>query len=182
MQNRATTPSIRLATRADAPRLSAFAAETFRDTFAPDNDPTNLAIYLSETFSIERQAAEIEDPNSIILVAEVVDESGSPQFAGYAHLLAGDAPAMVTHAAPIELARFYVSRTWHGRGLAQALMNEVLKAARKRGADTIWLGVWERNPRAVAFYRKYGFQQVGAKTFMLGNDVQNDFVLARSLH
>lgn len=83
--------------------------------------------------------------------------------------------------APLELKRLYVARAWHGRGVAQALMNAVLDAARARGAKTLWLGVWERNPRAVAFYEKYGFTRVGEHSFILGSDVQTDWVLARPL-
>jgi ribosomal protein S18 acetylase RimI-like enzyme len=60
-------------------------------------------------------------------------------------------------------------------------MDAALDAARARGAQTMWLGVWERNPRAVAFYSKYGFTRVGEHTFMLGADAQTDWVLARGL-
>jgi ribosomal protein S18 acetylase RimI-like enzyme len=83
--------------------------------------------------------------------------------------------------APLELKRLYVARAWHGRGVAQALMDAALDAARARGARTLWLGVWERNPRAVAFYGKYGFTRVGEHTFLLGADPQTDWVLARPL-
>jgi ribosomal protein S18 acetylase RimI-like enzyme len=81
----------------------------------------------------------------------------------------------------LELKRLYVARACHGQGVAQALMDAALDAARARGAQTMWLGVWERNPRAVAFYRKYGFTRVGEHTFMLGTDAQTDWVLARPL-
>ena len=80
---------------------------------------------------------------------------------------------------PLELKRLYVARAWHGQGVAQALMEAALDAARARGAATLWLGVWERNPRAAAFYRKYGFERVGEHTFMLGADAQTDWLLVR---
>jgi ribosomal protein S18 acetylase RimI-like enzyme len=60
-------------------------------------------------------------------------------------------------------------------------MDAALAAARVRGAETLWLGVWERNARAVAFYRKYGFTRVGEHTFVLGSDTQTDWLLARPL-
>jgi ribosomal protein S18 acetylase RimI-like enzyme len=81
---------------------------------------------------------------------------------------------------PLELKRLDVARAWHGQRVAQALMDVALDAARARGARTVWLGVWERNPRAIAFYAKYGFTRVGEHTFVLGADAQTDWVLARS--
>src|SRR5690606_6916474 len=100
---------------------------------------------------------------------------------GYAHLVSGNAPDAVTGPAPIELKRLYVARAWHGRGVAQTLMDAIMDAARCQGAKTLWLGVWKRNARACAFYEKYGFARVGAHEFVLGADVQTDWVLSRSL-
>jgi ribosomal protein S18 acetylase RimI-like enzyme len=68
-----------------------------------------------------------------------------------------------------------------GRGLAQALMAEVENAARRRGAHELWLGVWERNPRAQAFYRKCGFEKVGTQIFVVGDDPQTDHVMLMEL-
>lgn len=176
------TIEIRLAAPADAPRLSAFAAEAFRDTFGPDNTPADMDRYVAESFTTERQAAEIEEARAIVLLAELADAASRLHLAGYAHLVAGEAPpAAVTGPDPIELKRFYVGRRWHGRGVAQALMKAALSAAEERGGKTVWLGVWERNPRAVAFYRKFGFVRVGEQTFVLGEDRQTDWLLVRAL-
>jgi ribosomal protein S18 acetylase RimI-like enzyme len=82
---------------------------------------------------------------------------------------------------PLELWRFYVDQVHHGRGVAQQLMAAVIDAARARGAGTLWLGVWEHNAKAQAFYRKFDFVVVGAHTFVLGSDVQTDRVMARSV-
>jgi ribosomal protein S18 acetylase RimI-like enzyme len=173
------TTSVRPATIADAPRLSEFGATTFRDTFEHENTPEDMAHYLAETFTPERQAAEISDPDGTVLLAERVGASDEPQLVGYAHVVSGPAPAVVQGRAPMELKRLYVARDWHGQGIAQALMDAALDAARARGAETLWLGVWERNPRAAAFYQKYGFTRVGEHTFMLGADAQTDWVMAR---
>jgi ribosomal protein S18 acetylase RimI-like enzyme len=81
----------------------------------------------------------------------------------------------------MELKRLYVIRSWHGKGVAQALMHAAFDVARARGAKTLWLGVWERNERAVAFYGKHGFTRVGEHTFVLGSDPQTDWLLARPL-
>ena len=140
-----------------------------------------MARYLAEAFTPDRQAAEITDPAGTVLLAERSGTSGDAELVGYVHLVSGPAPAAVQGPAPLELKRLYVARAWHGQGVAQALMDAALDAARARGAQTMWLGVWERNPRAVAFYRKYGFTRVGEQTFVLGADAQTDRVLARSL-
>ena len=176
------TPLVRPATLADAPALSHLATSTFRDAFAHENTPEDMARYVAEAFTPERQAAEITDPTGIVLVAESRDgDDADAQLVGYVHLVSGPAPAAVQGPAPLELKRLYVGRAWHGQGVAQSLMNAAIDAARARGARTLWLGVWERNPRAVAFYAKYGFARVGEHTFVLGDDAQTDWLLARSL-
>jgi ribosomal protein S18 acetylase RimI-like enzyme len=178
------TTRVRPATVADASRLSQLGAATFRETFEGENTPADMARYLAEAFTSARQAAEIADPAGVVLLAEregTASEAEDGELVGYAHLVSGPAPAAVQSPAPLELKRLYVARAWHGRGVAQALMDAALEAARARGAETLWLGVWERNPRAAAFYRKYGFERVGEHTFVLGADPQTDWILVRPL-
>jgi diamine N-acetyltransferase len=172
---------VRRATIADAARLSQLAATTFRETFGRDNSPDDMARYLAEAFTPDRQAAEIRDSAGAVLVAEHHDTSGHLELIGYAHVVAGVPPDAVQGPAPLELKRLYVAAAWHGRGVAQALMQAALDAARALGARTLWLGVWERNARALAFYNKYAFTRVGQHTFMLGGDEQTDWLLARPL-
>jgi ribosomal protein S18 acetylase RimI-like enzyme len=165
---------IREATAADAADLAALAAGTFRDTFAADNDPGDLAAYLAQAYGPEIQARELADPAIGTLV--IVHER---RLVAFAQLRQGSTPEAITGSRPIELWRFYVDRTHHGRGMAQALMQAVLARATAAGAGTIWLGVWERNLRAQAFYRKAGFADVGTHVFVLGRDVQTDRLMAR---
>lgn len=172
--------TIRTASVEDAEGLSRFAATTFRETFEAGNSPEDIQRYLAEAFTPLQQAKEIADPDSTILVAEQPVASGV-ELVGYVHLIAGPSPEVVRGPAPIELKRLYVARAWHGRGVAQALMNAAMDAARARSAKTLWLGVWERNPRALAFYEKYGFTRVGEHSFLLGSAMQTDWLLARSL-
>jgi GNAT superfamily N-acetyltransferase len=173
------TIKIRPAAAGDALALSRLGATTFRDTFERENTPEDMDRYLAKAFTPEQQANEIADSTGALLVAEHVSESGDCELVGYAHLVSGDVPEAVGGAAPLELKRLYVARTWHGRRVAQALMDAAIDVARARGAQTLWLGVWEGNPRAVAFYAKYGFVRVGEHTFVLGGDAQTDWLFAR---
>jgi GNAT superfamily N-acetyltransferase len=167
---------IRRATLADAASLAELASRTFREAFGADNSPENLALHLARSYGLQQQAAELADPAVTTLLAEV---EGHP--AGYTQLGIGPTPPCVVGPASLEIMRFYVEREWHGRGLAQRLMESVHAEARRLGASTLWLGVWERNPRAIAFYEKSGFVSTGNKTFRLGNDEQNDVVMVKPL-
>ena len=81
----------------------------------------------------------------------------------------------------VELVRLYVSHEWHGRGVGAALMHACVNHARQAGHKTIWLGVWERNAGAQAFYRKWNFHTVGEHVFLLGSDPQRDILMERAL-
>lgn len=156
--------------------LAELGARTFSDSYASLNRPEDMAAHLARTFGPERQAAELRNPNLHTLLGETGGAA-----AAYAQVLRGPAPECVRGEAPWEVARFYVERSWHGCGIAQALMGAVMELARGLGGRILWLGVWERNPRAIAFYRKHGFEDVGTHEFILGSDRQTDRVLARPL-
>lgn len=164
---------IRPANSADAASLAALAERTFRETFGADNSEENINLHCSRKFSADIQGGEISDPQLTTLLAEVAGE-----LVGFAQLRLAPAAACVRGDRPAELHRFYVASAWHGRGVASELMRAVHAAAARAGSDCIWLGVWERNPRAIAFYRKCGFSVVGDHTFVLGQDQQRDLVLA----
>ena len=158
---------------ADAARLAEFGARTFRETFAADNSDEDMRAHLDASFSPATQRRELEDPAIDSLV--LVDASG--RWLGFAQLRAQSSAPGVPPAGSIELWRFYVDQPWHGKGVAGPLMLGAKQRAARRGANSLWLGVWERNSRAQAFYRKHGFEPVGRKTFVVGSDPQTDDVL-----
>lgn len=166
---------IRYATPADNTLLAELGAETFADTFAADNTPENMSAYLAAAFSPEKQASELADAASRFLIIEL---DGSA--VGYARLNFGQAPVAIVGRKPMEIARLYVRKEWIGRGVGAQLMKACLREAELSGCDVVWLDVWECNPRAIAFYRKWNFEQVGTQTFHLGDDPQNDWLMARS--
>lgn len=168
--------TIRRGVAADAAGLAELAERTFRETFAADNSADDMALHLAQTYGHSQQHRELVDPDITTLLAEC-----EGQRAGFAQVRAGVTPACVMGESPIELWRFYVDRQWHGRGVAQALMKSAESEAYRRGGRTLWLGVWERNERAKAFYRKHGFVDVGSQVYMVGADAQIDRVWVRTL-
>ena len=168
--------TIRHGTLADAALLSELGARTFTETFAADNSPEDLSAYLATSFNVAQQTAELEDPGSTFLIAEV-----DGRAAGYAMLREGEPEKGVEGANPVELVRLYVSHDWLGRGIGEQLMRACIDEARQAGHETLWLGVWERNARAQAFYRKWNFRTVGEHMFQLGSDLQRDFLMERTL-
>ncbi|MFL5500922.1 MAG: GNAT family N-acetyltransferase [Gemmatimonadaceae bacterium] len=167
---------IRRACESDVAALAEFATRTFVETFGPDNQPEDMAMFLASTFGVEHQAREIADSAWVTLLVEI-----DGTLVGYAQIKQGPPPPCVTGPSPVELYRFYVDTAWKGRGIAQRLMSEVRATALELGGKTLWLGVWEHNPRAKAFYAKCGFRDVGSHAFVLGNDTQTDRILVASL-
>jgi ribosomal protein S18 acetylase RimI-like enzyme len=110
----------------------------------------------------------------------VLAERGD-DIVGYALLRRGVSPPDIPLDGPVEIYRFYVDAPAHGTGVAQRLMAESLDAAQDLGGRRVWLGVWERNARAIAFYMKCGFRDIGTQYFQLGGDRQTDRVLALDL-
>ncbi len=177
-QTQHTSPLIRRATAIDAGLLAELGARTFSETFAADNRPADMAAYLAASFSPARQAEELIDPRTTYLLAEIAGAAA----AGYAMLHAGAAPpACITGPLPIELVRLYVLREWLGRGVGAALMRACLDEARRNQHQTLWLGVWEHNQRAQAFYRQWDIREVGTHIFQLGSDAQTDLLLERAV-
>lgn len=168
--------TIRRADSAEAELLADLGARTFAEAFAAENTPENMSAYLAQAFTTARLAAELADPWATFLLALVEGEA-----AGYAKLYQGEPPRCVTGERPMELVRIYVLERWLGGGVGRALMQRCVDEARASGSGVLWLGVWQRNLRALAFYRKWGFTTVGEQVFQLGADAQTDWVMQLAL-
>ena len=169
-------PRIRTATSDDAAPLAALAEGTFRDTFADDNSTDDIEEYVRDAFALDRVRAELANEANTFLLGFM---EGEERPAGYAKLRTGTTDRSVTGPEPIELQRLYVDRSAIGRGIGAALMRASLHAARSAGHRTIWLGVWERNARAMSFYERWLFKTVGDHEFRLGSDHQRDLIMER---
>jgi len=166
--------TIRKVTLSDAKKLADLARKTFLDAFSKQNTLEDLDIHCQSSYGEAIQSSEIIDPQYVTLVAEQGDE-----LVAYSQLRWGEFPGCVSAISPGEIQRLYVDKLWHGKGLAQDLMSDCLKIMQERNTDIVWLGVWEKNPRAIFFYKKFGFKEVGEHIFTLGSDRQRDIILAR---
>ena len=167
------SPTLRRATPDDAVLLAELGRRTFQDTFAASNTPEDMAAYLAASFGPEKQRAELLRPDTTFLIAEI---EGQP--AGYSQMRVEPDPDGGTH---LELVRIYSTREWLGRGVGPALMQAFVDAGQAGGHRKLLLAVWEHNPRAIAFYRKWGFEANGEVEFVLGSDTQTDLVMERRL-
>lgn len=127
-----------------------------------------MGIYLEKTFSVEKQLSEIHDSKKTIVMVWAGVEP-----IGFYYLLESISKP--------EILRFYVDNSWHGKGVGDLLMKHCLETAITLGFKTLCLGVWEKNFRALAFYRKYSFTEVGSHIFTLGTDDQVDLIMSRAL-
>jgi ribosomal protein S18 acetylase RimI-like enzyme len=165
--------TIRQATVDDAGALARLAKSTFIDTFVAENSKNDMDLHCTKHFSTEIQRHEILDPNCVTIIADLNGE-----LVAFAQVRLHSPKDCVSADHPSELHRLYVSAEWHGKGIAHQTMSRALTTAAHCGADYIWLGVWEHNPKAIAFYQKYGFKIVGEHVFQMGEDPQRDLVMA----
>jgi ribosomal protein S18 acetylase RimI-like enzyme len=167
---------IRRGTPADAEVLAEFGRRAYEEAFGADNDPDNLAIFLETRYGVEQQTEELTRADVITLLAET-----EGHLIGFAQVRHSTAPDCVVGEDVVELWRFYVDRPFHGRGVAQRMMPAALRAASDLGGRMIWLSVWEENPRAITFYIRCGFEDVGTTDFWVGSDRQTDRVLVKEI-
>jgi diamine N-acetyltransferase len=157
--------------------LSKLGAKTFFDSFAKDNLPENIEAYLKKSFAPEIQLQEIARPEVIFLIAES-DEIP----VGYAQLILNSRDEIIKGELPMELRRIYAVQEYIGRGVGKELMTRAIHEARQRDCDILWLGVWEKNQRAIDFYKKWGFREMGSHMFTLGDEPQNDLIMTLDLN
>jgi ribosomal protein S18 acetylase RimI-like enzyme len=171
---------LRRACADEASALSALCERTFRDTYATHNTQDDMNSYVAKCFTVSAQREEILDPKRRVIVAEI-----SGELIGY-YILAenspsnGDARVAILQPA-VELTRLYLDVKHQGSRLGHTLMQHAITLARSEGFKTIWLGVWAKNERALAFYKKWLYKPIGEHVFQLGSDPQRDIILAHEL-
>jgi diamine N-acetyltransferase len=168
--------SIRNCSPDDAEAIVSLGIRTFRDTFDEMNTPENMMHYLNNTFTLRKIKDEIMEPGAVFFLAEKHKKA-----IGYANMRISEKPDGLKGGSAIEIQRLYADKNHIGTRIGYALMNTCLHYAQDHHYDTVWLGVWEHNERALAFYKKWGFERFGEHVFMLGDDAQTDLLLQKQL-
>jgi diamine N-acetyltransferase len=168
--------SIKLANKDDAAMIAVLSRRTFQDAFASFNTEANMKLFMHNEFSAERLVAQVSEPGNIFLLAYHDQE-----IAGYARLLLDGEIPEHGGVEGIEIARIYAEQNFIGKGIGSALMQRSMDTGREKNKKMIWLGVWEHNIAAIRFYEKWGFEKFGEHIFMLGRDVQTDWLMKKNL-
>jgi ribosomal protein S18 acetylase RimI-like enzyme len=164
---------IKIAAIDDTTLLCEIGIKTFIETYGNQNTPEDLKKYLEEKFNEKQILDEILTPKTIFLLVELENE-----IIGYAKMRVNlvENPDMKS----LEIERIYISKDYHGQKYGAMLMQKCIDVALENNYESIWLGVWEHNPKAINFYQKWGFEIFGEHIFQLGDDAQTDFLMKKT--
>jgi diamine N-acetyltransferase len=167
---------IRLAVKEDAELIADISRTTFYDAFAKDNTKEDMDSFMNEQFTKEALMKEVEDEDGIFILAYDGNE-----VCGYTRMRLNNQEKILEHENAIEIARIYALSSSIGKGVGSALIQKCLSIAAEQNKKIIWLGVWEKNLRAIEFYKRWGFEKFGEHTFLLGKDLQTDWLMKRTV-
>ena len=167
---------LRKCTMKDFDTLRELSIRTYYETFAHLNTPEDMQAYLDEAFEVSKLRGELNNPDSDFFFLYFNDT-----LAGYLKLNEDPSQTDINDASSLEIERIYVSSKFQGKGLGRYLMKQAIAIATDRKKKYVWLGVWEKNEKAIRFYKKNGFYEIGTHTFVMGEDVQTDYVMRKDL-
>ncbi len=168
--------TIRSVSPEDLDQLQKIGRKTFEETFSVSNSEENMAKYLEAGFSSEKLSTELNNKDSQFYFASIGN-----RVIGYLKLNTGQAQTELKNSEALEIERIYVLNEFHGKKVGQLLYEKALEIAKTRNVPYVWLGVWEENPRAISFYKKYGFVEFDKHLFKLGDDEQTDILMKKDL-
>ena len=157
-------------------QLQKIGRQTFQETFSESNTEENLKTYLDKGFSTEKMTVELHDKNSVFYSV-----TRDNNVIGYLKLNFGASQTELKDQKALEIERIYVLNQFHGKKVGQILYDKAIEVARQKNVDYVWLGVWEKNQRAINFYQKNGFIEFDSHIFKLGNDEQTDIMMKLKL-
>ena len=163
---------IRRVTLEDLDELIRVGKQTFTETFSSENTEENMTEYLKKNFSVEKLKAELTDKYSEFYFIETTDTP-----IGYLKINFEQSQTEIKKDNTLEIERIYVLKAFQGRDFGQELYNKALEIAKVKGVEYVWLGVWEKNSRAIRFYKRNGFVEFDKHIFKLGNDEQTDIMM-----
>jgi len=161
----------------DLNKLQEFSGRTFSETFSSQNTKENMEAYLESSFSMDKLKLELYYKNSQFYFAEL-----DTQVIGYLKINFGPPHIETDGQNSLEIERIYVIKEFHGKKVGQLLYNKAIEIAKKKKTDYVWLGVWEKNPKAIRFYKKNGFTKFSEHLFILGNERQTDVLMKLQLN
>jgi ribosomal protein S18 acetylase RimI-like enzyme len=164
--------SVKEAVMTNAELISRMATETFYETYSWYNTTEDMRDYTGKYFNIKQTEKEIAEKGTFFFLAY-----GDEEIIGYVKLRSSENPEELKGKTHIEIERIYVKQNFQKHKVGYALINKCFEFARQKNLDTIWLGVWEKNQRAIAFYERVGFKIFGNHIFTLGKDPQNDYLM-----
>ncbi|WP_313509278.1 GNAT family N-acetyltransferase [Enterococcus sp.] len=167
---------IKQCTVADLEELAAISISTYKDTFDAFNTEENMRIYLEEAYNKPKLTKELNTAASAFFFLQ-----SEGQTAGYIKINWGDAQTEAIAPNGLEVERIYIKKEYKRRGLGTVLLSHAETCAKEMGKTSIWLGVWEHNLPALAFYKKMGFEKVGSHSFFMGDDEQIDLLMEKHL-
>ncbi|MBM6384085.1 MAG: GNAT family N-acetyltransferase [Paenibacillus sp.] len=170
------TIKIAKCSREDLQTLQKISIETFHDTFKDQNTPENMEAYLAKAFHSEQLETELANPSSDVYFIYFNEE-----LAGYLKVNVNDAQSEKMGEEFLEIERIYIRIPFQNHGLGKHLFNKAIELAMEKNKSKVWLGVWEKNRKAIAFYNKMGFIQTGAHSFYMGDEEQTDFIMSKTL-
>lgn len=168
--------SIREAAIDDAMLVADISRQTFYDSFAADNTKEDMDKFLREQFTRGKLMLEVGAPNNAFYLAYHNNE-----IAGYLKLRDAGKPLNLLGVNVLEIARLYARSSMIGKGIGSRLMQKSINIALEKNKEAVWLGVWEKNRRAIDFYTRWGFEKFGEQDFLLGDDVQNDWLMIKRI-
>ncbi|MBY0099729.1 GNAT family N-acetyltransferase [Mesobacillus maritimus] len=170
------TINIKKCTHKDVQILQKISYDTFNETFKHKNSPENMNTYLEKAFNIDQLENELANGSSQFFFIYFHKD-----VAGYLKVNTEDAQTESMGKESLEIERIYIKSHFQKLGLGKYLLNKAQDIARAHGKTNIWLGVWEKNENAIAFYKKLGFVQTGAHSFYMGDEEQTDFIMTKTL-
>lgn len=170
------TINIKKCTLEDSHQLQEISYETFNETFKDQNSLENMKAYLESAFNLNQLEKELSNISSEFFFVYFENE-----VAGYLKINTNDAQSEEMGDESLEIERIYIKNKFQKHGLGKYLLNQAIEMAMLREKKNIWLGVWEQNENAIAFYKKMGFVQTGAHSFTMGDEEQKDFIMTKNL-
>ncbi|MDY8025532.1 GNAT family N-acetyltransferase [Paenibacillus polymyxa] len=162
--------------REDLQILQEISIETFNDTFKDQNSLENMKAYLERAFNSKQLEKELSNVSSAIFFIYFNEE-----LAGYLKVNMNDAQSEKMGDESLEIERVYIKNRFQKHGLGKYLLNKAMEISMEHNKKKIWLGVWEKNKNAIAFYKKMGFVQTGAHSFYMGDEEQIDFIMTKTM-